>query len=100
LKAKGGRGKLGGGAGQAVFDRHGNSGMLPIGLRRQAIDDFTLGPRAGALVAAGAPNDTAQRPIVAFDHGGAGEAGLDRTELYPALFLLGFPAASRTPAPL
>src|SRR5262249_61145264 len=74
---------------QVVLNRPGTWGWLPIGLRRQAIDDFTLGPGAGALVAAGAPNDAAQRPIVAFDHGGAGEAGLDRTELYPHLSLGG-----------
>src|SRR5262249_26571774 len=75
--------KLGERALQAVFHRHENSGVQPPGLRYQAIEDFTLGPRAHTFVAAGAANDPAQRSIVALDDGGPGEARLDRAELYP-----------------
>src|SRR5262249_38015721 len=81
--------ELGEGALQVIFDRHGNPGLPLVGLRRQAVDDFTLGPRAGAPIAARAANDAAQRLIVAFDHGGAGNAGLDRAELYRHLSLRG-----------
>src|ERR1700745_3845060 len=74
---------------QAVFNRHEDARLLACGLRRKAVEDFALGPRAGAPVAARAANDATQRSVVAFDHGGAGKAGLDRAELYRHLSFRG-----------
>ena len=55
----------------------------------EAIGHLAFGARAGAPVAARAADDTAQRRIVALDHGRAGEAGRDRTELHRHLSLRG-----------
>src|SRR6516165_7025853 len=82
LEDKAGTRELGERTLQAVFNRHEDARLLACGLRRKAVEDFTLGPRAGAPIAACAANDATQGLIVAFDHGGAGKAGLDRAEPY------------------